>query len=129
MMGHRTRATGLALPAALCCGLMPAARGAPADAPITHVGLAAPNVIGITFRCGRVEYGRQVPYVPRPGDRVDTGKDRWVTRDGKCIGALVGRERKVLFTMDRLVGPAFEPDWGRKGSYQVQIGGARSPSL
>jgi endoglucanase len=95
---------------------------APPDAPITHVGLVAPDVIGVTFRCGKVEYGAQTPYTAQPGDRVDTGKDLWVFRGGKCIGALVGKERKLLWHPDRLVGEPFCSDWASAASYHVAIG-------
>ena len=107
--------------AALAAG---AQRGAPpaGGAPIAHACLVAPDIVGIAFRCGRVEYGRQVPYVAQPGDRVDPGKDRWVHRDGKCIGALVGADRRLLHTMDRLVGPAFARGWGRVEGYTVSAG-------
>jgi endoglucanase len=91
------------------------------------VGLVAPDIVGVTFRCGRAVYGSQIPYVARPGDRVDPGKDRWVTRDGKVIGALVGADRKILHTMDRLQGEPFAADWGRADRYAVTLG-SRPPS-
>jgi hypothetical protein len=37
---------------------------------VDHVGLVAPDVIGITLSARRVEYGRQIPYVKQEGDVV-----------------------------------------------------------
>ena len=33
---------------------------------IVHVGLVAPDIIGITLSARHVEYGRQIPYVKQP---------------------------------------------------------------
>jgi len=105
---------------------MPAAgqRTASTDAPITHIGLVAPNIIGVTFRCGRAVYGKQIPYVREAGDHVDSSKDRWVSRNGKHLGSLVGADGKLLYTPDSVEGEPFAPDWDRAGSYTISVGKA-----
>ncbi len=88
---------------------------------IAHIGLVAPDVVGMTVHCGRVEYGRQVPYEPRPGDQVDRKThQRWVRRGGKFLGALVGKDEKLLYTPDRRLGPKLDTAWAdRTDSYRV----------
>jgi len=79
--------------------------GAEVRPTVTHLGTVSPRVVGITVRAQHVEYGRQVPYTPEPGDVVDTSSHhRAVTRDSTFIGHLVGHEQKLLHTPDRLVG-------------------------
>jgi len=88
---------------------------------IAHIGLVAPDIIGVTVHCGRVEYGRQVPYEPQPGDKVDRKThQRWVRRNGKFLGALVGKDEKLLYTPDRRLGPKLDTAWAdRPDSYRV----------
>ncbi|MFP4056765.1 MAG: glycoside hydrolase family 9 protein [Candidatus Brocadiia bacterium] len=107
---------------ALACGtLLCAALGA-AEAPeVVHVGTVAPDVLGLTLRAGHVEYGRQVSYEPQPGDRVDrSGHQRWVYREGKYLGSLVGEEGRIVYTPDRRVGPRLDTAWAdRPASYRL----------
>ncbi len=88
---------------------------------VVHVGTVSPTVVGITVQAGEVEYGRQVPYRRREGDEVDTSTHhRWVKRDGKHIGSLVGHDRTVLHTPDRLVGEELEVAWAdQPASYRL----------
>ncbi len=88
---------------------------------VVHVGMVAPRIIGVTVRAGHAEYGHQVPYKHREGDTIeDPQHHRWVKRDGKFIGSLVGKEGSTLYTPDRLVGAEFDADWAdRPDSYQV----------
>jgi len=72
---------------------------------VLHVGPVQPDMIAVTIQAGRIDGGRQVPYEPRPGDEVrERGKERLVYRNGKFLGWLVGKEGKIIFTEDRLVG-------------------------
>ena len=72
---------------------------------ILHVGTVAPDVIGLTIQVGRVEYGRQIAYERQDGDRLkEEGKERLVFRGDECLGWLVGREGKLLYTPDQLIG-------------------------
>ena len=79
---------------------------------VVHVGMVAPDVIGVTVQAGHTEYGRQVPYTAQPGDQVDRkSHQRWVHRDGKFLGSLVGRDEKILYTPGRRVGPTLDTAW------------------
>ena len=46
--------------------------GDPTNEPfhIDHVGLVAPDILGVTLSACHVEYGRQIPYVKQEGDVV-----------------------------------------------------------
>ena len=103
-----------------------AARAAEDGPRVTHAGMAAPDIIAIEIRAGRVEYGRQVAYAKRPGDRIDRkSHQRWVWRDGRFLGSLVGREEKILYTPDRLLGRFIEPAaLDGPGNYSVKVGPA-----
>ena len=77
---------------------------------VTHVGMVAPDIVGVTFEDGYVEYGAQTPYAKRPGDVVDTSSHhRWLSRGGKAIGALVGAGQDTLWSFDTLHAEQFEP--------------------
>ena len=72
---------------------------------VLHIGPVKPDIIGITVQAGRIEYGRQVPYERQPNDRIEEhGKERLVFRDGKFLGWLVGKDGKLIYTEDRLIG-------------------------
>ncbi|MEL7240349.1 MAG: cellulase N-terminal Ig-like domain-containing protein, partial [Planctomycetota bacterium] len=72
---------------------------------IVRVQWAGPKRIAVTIHAGRVVPGEQIPYTQQPGDTFDPdAKRRWVTRDGKVIGAVAGRENALLRTFDRLIG-------------------------
>ena len=76
---------------------------------IDHVGLVAPDVIGITLSARHVEYGRQIPYMKQDGDVVsDSDIHRFVRREGKVIGNLVGKNGDLLCTMDEVVGKTLD---------------------
>ena len=83
------------------------------EARIDHVGLVAPDILGITISAGRVAYGRQVPYAKQARDSiVKIEVQRFVLRDGKVIGTLVGKAEDILCTMDEVVGEPFNGSWG-----------------
>ena len=45
------------------------------------------RILAIELPIGDVEYAKQTPYVPQPGDSInDDGHDRWLERNGKAIG-------------------------------------------
>jgi endoglucanase len=82
--------------------------------------MIAPDLVEVEIQAGQVEYGRQVPYERRDGDRVETRKDKWVSRGGTPLGALAGAAGAVLHTHDRLVGAPLDPAWAdRSGSYRL----------
>jgi endoglucanase len=89
---------------------------------IDHAGLVAPDIIGITLSARHVEYGRQIPYVKQPGDVVnDSDLHRFVRRQGKVIGNLVGKNGDLLCTMDEVVGKKLDTTWADdRSSYRVK---------
>jgi hypothetical protein len=89
---------------------------------IDQVGLVAPEVIGITLSARHVEYGRQIPYVKQKGDAVgDSDIHRFVHRDGKVIGTLVGKTGNLLCTMNAVVGKKLNPTWAdAPASYRLR---------
>jgi len=79
---------------------------------VEHVGLVAPDVLGITLSARHVEYGRQIPYVKQAGDVVhDSDIHRFVWRDGKVIGSLVGKTGDLICTMDVVHGKKLDTAW------------------
>ncbi len=91
------------LAALSACAQPPTKKGPPPT--ITYLGPIKPNLLALHVQAGRVEYGRQVPYTRQPGDEIrHEGKERLVFRNGKFLGWLVGREGKLIYTEDRLVG-------------------------
>jgi endoglucanase len=89
---------------------------------IDHVGLVAPDIIGITLSARHVEYGRQIPYVKQPGDVVSASDlHRFVRRGGKVIGNLVGKNGDLLCTMDEVVGKKLDTTWADdSSSYRIK---------
>ncbi|MHC4200067.1 MAG: glycoside hydrolase family 9 protein, partial [Planctomycetota bacterium] len=99
-----------------------------ADGPaVEHVCTVAPDIVAVTIQAGRVEYGRQVPYRAAKGDRVDRkGHQRWVRREGRFLGSLVGTDERILYTPDRLVGEPLDTAWAdRPESYSLTAPGHR----
>ncbi len=79
---------------------------------VTHVGMVAPTIVGVTLEDGYVEYGAQTPYRRRSGDVVDTSSHhRWLSRDGRAVGALVGAAQDTLWSFDTLHADPFEPSY------------------
>ena len=80
--------------ACACLAFLLMSRSGVASEPprVEHVGLVAPDIVGVTIAAGHVEYGRQVPYAKQAGDFVVPfmGVQRFVLRKGKVIGSLVG---------------------------------------
>jgi len=108
---------------AACLSVVAAASLGSAEAPqVLHVGMVRPDVIGITIQAGRVEYGRQVPYEKHAGDEVkQVGKEREVWRGKQYLGLLVGKDGKLIYTDDRLVGEPLDTKWADSpGSYSVR---------
>ncbi len=85
---------------------------------ITHVAPVAPDILGITVETGRVEFGKQVPYVRQEGDAVEEWakhlKGGFLKRNGKRVGGIVGPGGKILRPFDRLVGKPLNMEWAEK---------------
>ncbi|MBN2327783.1 MAG: glycoside hydrolase family 9 protein [Candidatus Omnitrophica bacterium] len=76
---------------------------------ISHIGMASPNRIEIVFQNGGVETGRQIPYVKQNGDEVrQDHQNAWLYREGRRIGALVGKNADVFMPFDQFVGEHFD---------------------
>ena len=86
-----------------------------------HIGTVSPDILGLSIQAGHVEYGHQVPYKPDPADkRKDTEKDRWVMKDGRFYGFLVGEKADILYTPDRVVGEKLDTSLAdRPQSYMI----------
>jgi endoglucanase len=89
---------------------------------VTHVGLVAPEVIGVTLRAGRLEHGSQQPYQRQDRDEIRReGHQRWLFRNGTWIGSLVGKDEVVFMPTDKYIGDRLDADWvARPGSFQLQ---------
>ena len=72
---------------------------------VAHIGLVAPEILGVTIREGAIEYALQEPYVPEDGDIIHENDfpHRWVIRDGQFIGALAGAEDTILYPSDIVI--------------------------
>jgi endoglucanase len=93
------------------------------DAPwIEHVGMVAPDVVGVYVRAGKCVPGHQEKI--QPGDQIEQPKSehqRWVKRGGKIIGGVVGREGVLYQTFDDVVGQALDTRWADlPGSYTLK---------
>ena len=88
---------------------------------VVHVATVAPAVIQITLWEGKILYGEQVPYEQQPGDRLEVaGVHRWIYRNGRLYGSLVGREGRLVQLMDRYVGDRADAEWASaRASYAV----------
>ncbi|MEM6332024.1 MAG: glycoside hydrolase family 9 protein [Planctomycetota bacterium] len=71
---------------------------------ITHIGVVSPNVLGVTIEAQDRVAGRQVPYVEQQGDSINEGHNRWITRGGRVIGSLVGRDDDLMMPFDEIEG-------------------------
>ena len=106
----------------LVTGLPARADGVPQ---VAHVGMVVSNILEITVRAGRTEYGRQVSYEHQMGDEItDADHHRWVKRDGEFIGSLVGEAGKILHTFGRVDGLPFDTEWAdQPGNYRLVADG------
>jgi endoglucanase len=97
----------------LACGVSLWAAGEEGAAVrVLHVGRVSSDTIGVTVQDGAAEYGSQVPYEARPGDVVGHQEQHLtVRRDGKFLGWLVGKERRLVYTPDRVVGKLADAKW------------------
>lgn len=71
-----------------------------------------PNLLVLRLVSPPAVRGQQVVYRPGLGDRVvepqRPGEPVWLTRWGQTVGALVGRDRALLYELDRYDGPTAE---------------------
>ena len=88
---------------------------------VLHVGRVTADTIGVTIQDGKVEYGRQIPYEPEPGDAVAAQEqNRTVSRDGILLGWLVGKDKRLVYTADAVVGKLADIKWmDKSASYGI----------
>lgn len=90
-------------------------RAAAAEAmavPVLHVGRVTAGTVGVTVRDGTVDCGRDIPYVPEPGDVAPVqGQHRVVRRDGAFPGWLVGETHRLVDTAGVVVGKFANSAW------------------
>ncbi len=95
----------------LFASLAPSLAQEPGAPRVILVCAVAPDILSVKVQSGEVVWGLQHPYEPQPGDRIDDpDHQRWVIRDGKCLGALAGAEKKIIRDMDRVVGPRLDSE-------------------
>jgi len=121
-------ATGVLVPVAAMAGEAPPYLGYDGKLRVVHVGAVAPDILGVTLWAGKIIYGDQIPYKKEKGDKIDrNGHQRWVIRDGSLLGSLVGREEKLIYTVDRYVGDRLDGAWAdASDSYQLTSRGSTS---
>ena len=103
----------LLVPPLVGCAQDEAPAPAEGDAPrIIHLGTVAPDVLCLQVRARRAEHGGQRPYQRQEGDRIDNPEHhRWVIREGRCVGSLVGDKGETICTLDRVVGERLDTKW------------------
>ncbi|MBC8372970.1 MAG: hypothetical protein H8E53_05200, partial [Planctomycetes bacterium] len=79
---------------------------------IEFVGMAAPDVIEIVILAGRVNVGKQVRYVKLDGDVIrERGNGRYLYRNGKKIGVVIGPDGDILRPFDTFTGELLDTKW------------------
>lgn len=74
------------------------------DPRIVHIGRVAPNTISVKLYAQKRVPGQNFRYIAEPGDEIASGLDRWITRNGEAIGALIGRDKTMMRTFDSISG-------------------------
>lgn len=95
---------------------------------VVFAGLVDRDVLALSIQDGRIIRGSQQPYSPKPGDSIQKWGEyqRWVVRDGKIVGGLVGSEGKILAPFDSIVEPAMDAALLKsKDSFQVAVSGRK----
>lgn len=104
----------------LLCGLSALGSAAASDVKdvtVLYVGRVTADTIGVTVQDGKVEYGRQIPYTAEPGDVVAKEEQhRTVRRNGAFLGWLVGKEKRLVYTADEVVGKPTDVAWMDKAA-------------
>lgn len=108
--------------------VIPTAYAADTATRVTHVGPVAPDTLAITIDTGQVELGDQVPYEAQAGDAGGEFSEltgwSWTLRDGRAIGARVGRDGRLLQLFDRVVSPPLDGAALDRPGYRVSSGDA-----
>ncbi len=90
---------------------------------VSQAYLVKPDVLALRIDTGEVIPAKQVPYQSQAGDTVKNPRpvaDDWVNRWGKPLGALVGKQRNLLFPFDKMTGAQLDTQWAdRQTSYRI----------
>jgi endoglucanase len=89
---------------------------------IEFLGMAAPDVIEVVVQAGRVDVGRQIPYVKQDGDVIEEREHRrTLYRNGKKIGVVIGPDGDILRPFDTFTGEPLDAKWAdNKASYRIE---------
>ena len=89
---------------------------------IEFLGMAAPDVIEVIVRVGRVNVGRQIPYVKADGDVIEQrGGRRTLYRNRKRIGVVIGPAGDILRPFDTFTGEVLDAKWAdNKANYWIE---------
>jgi endoglucanase len=88
---------------------------------IEFLGCAAPDVIEVVIQTGRVNVGRQVPYVKQDGDVVkEQGRNRYLYRSRNKIGVVIGKDGNILRPFDTMTEEPMDIKWaGDKAGFAI----------
>ncbi|MEM6255767.1 MAG: glycoside hydrolase family 9 protein [Cyanobacteria bacterium P01_D01_bin.156] len=75
---------------------------------VTDAYTVNPTILALRIETGEVIKGKQIPYIPQPGDFVN----EWniLYRDGQVVGHMTAGNT-VVRTFDTLEGPELDTDW------------------
>ncbi|MBD3182568.1 hypothetical protein GF312_09770 [Candidatus Poribacteria bacterium] len=75
-----------------------------------YVNTVAKDIISLEIKSRQhVEYGHQIPYEKQDGDKIKkSGINTLLYRDRKHIGYLIGKDKDILFTLDKLAGKSLD---------------------
>jgi endoglucanase len=72
---------------------------------LINLGMASADKMVLRIRAKSVIHGKQIPYVPQPGDEIKMNQQhRTLIRDGKAQGNIAGINKDILYTKDSVVG-------------------------
>jgi endoglucanase len=85
--------------------------------------LVRSDILAIEIDTQVLIWGEQVPYVAQESDVryvSNDGQTRWIVRNGKDYGYLVGKDEIIIRTLDYIVGEPLDFNWAdQSGSYLV----------
>lgn len=88
---------------------------------IKFIGPVRNDILEIVVTAGKVNVGKQIPYNRQPGDTVrEFGHNRYLFRQGKKVGVLVGKNSEILTPFDTFEGQYLDTSWAdKKTSYSI----------
>lgn len=94
---------------------------------LAFVGMVRDDMIEVAFNEGSYTPGEQLPYVQAEGDEYlywmegEEREHRWVRRNGKDYGIVVGKNKDIVRTFDQITGLWDSHDWlSHPGFYQLR---------